>query len=186
MLQPVCAVHGNCLRKLCPVHAGCEFKGFSGDNSPLLVASDSYAALHSCAFRDLDLTVEVFDLSFGGRLQLEDCTFENVRLRRQPPKLVSTSRNDEAACDAPYDDSFKYHADDDDAYDIVHSDILGFGDTPLELIVDNATASDCLRALHEYVILLMSRILLMSCILTIDLLCVSSASKERTFTLNRE
>ena len=52
----------------------------------------------------------------------------------------------------------RYHADDDDAYDIVHSDILGFGDTPLELIVDNATASDCLRALHEYVILLVLRI----------------------------
>ena len=85
------------------MRADCEFLGFQGDQPPLLISTDSYATLSGCAFRDFDISVEVIDVSYGGRLRLEDCTFENVVLRRNPPKFVSTSLNDELTCTPPFD-----------------------------------------------------------------------------------
>lgn len=131
--------------------ADCEFLGFEGDNPLLLITQDSYATLRNCIFRDLDLTVEVFDLSFGGRLWLEECTFQNVLLRRQPPKLVATSLNDEIPCAVPNEDTFKYHSDDDYEYDIVDGDVFEATGAGVDFFVSSSTLSDCLRALHKYV-----------------------------------
>lgn len=127
----------------------CEFVGFKGDNPPLLVSSDSYAAVRNCTFRDMDLSVELFDVSFGGGVHLEDCTFQNIQLRRTPPKYVSTSLNDEFRCDDPYDDFFKYQADDDDYYDITPQ-LVNPDDASAGLYIDSATMSDCLRPLTLY------------------------------------
>lgn len=83
-------------------------------------------------------------MSYGGRLLLEDCTFQNILLRRNPPKLVSTSLNDDLVCKEPFDDSFKYNADDDDAYDIQPT-MLDPEDASKGSYVASGTLSDCLR-----------------------------------------
>lgn len=115
---------------------------------PLLISTDSYAALHTCSFRHLRLAVEVFDVSFGGRLHIENCTFQDVDMTRSPPKYVSTSLNDDVPCQAPFDDAFKYNDDDDDSYDI-RPQPLDFGDPSAGVFVESATLSDCLRPAHE-------------------------------------
>lgn len=121
--------------------------GFEGDNPPLLVTSESFASLSNCTFRDMDLTVEIFDVSFGGSVHLEDCIFQNVQLSRNPPKFVSTSLNDEFACEEPYEQFFKYQPEDDDDYDIIPVPIDP-NDASKGLYVDSATISDCLRPLN--------------------------------------
>ena len=133
----------------CGLLAECEFIGFSGDEPPLLIALDSYGTLQNCSFTDFDLTVEVFDVSYGGRLQLEDCTFQNIQLRRNPPKYVSTTENNHLRCVSPFEDTFKYNADDDDAYDIV-PELLDPADPSAGSYVQSAIISDCLRAINLY------------------------------------
>ena len=128
--------------------AECEFIGFAGDVPPLLISTDSYAALHACAFKDLGLSVEIFDVSFGGRLHLENCTFENLQMTRSPVKYVSTSLNDDVPCQEPFEDSFKYNVDDDDMYDI-RPQPLDFDNPSAGEFVEYATLSDCLRPAHE-------------------------------------
>ena len=115
---------------------------------PLLISTESYAALHACMFKDLALSVEIFDVSFGGRLHLENCTFQNLQLSRNPPKYVSTSLNDEMPCYEPFEDDLKYNADDDDMYDI-RPQPLDFGDPAAGEFVESATLSDCLHPAHE-------------------------------------
>ena len=88
--------------------------------------------------------MEVLDVSYGGHVRLEDCTFDSVVLRRNPPKFVSTSLNDELVCTTPFEDSFKYNADDDDAYDI-HPQLLDPDNPSAGFYIANATLSDCLR-----------------------------------------
>lgn len=112
-----------------------------------MISVDSYATFRGCNFNDLELTVEVFDLSYGGRLRLEDCTFRNVQLGRNPPKYVSTTLNDDLVCMDPLDDLYKYHAEDDDDYDI-ELQRVDASDPSKGLNVQSDTISDCLRAVH--------------------------------------
>ena len=115
---------------------------------PLVISTESYATLHACTFKDLALSVEIFDVSFGGRLHLENCTFQNLQLSRTPPKYVSTSLNDDVQCIEPFEDAFKYNPDDDDMYDI-RPQPLDFGDPTAGEFVESATLSDCLRPAHK-------------------------------------
>lgn len=94
----------------------------------------------------MDLSVEVFDVSYGGRISIEDSTFTNVNLTRDPPKLVSTSMNDDLQCISPEDDYLKYNPEDDDEYDL-ESQPLDPNDLSQGLYVENSTLSDCLRPL---------------------------------------
>lgn len=128
------------------VFADSRFIGFGGTEPPFLIAQETFATFRNCKFEDFDLTVEVFDVSFGGLLHLEQCTFQRILLRQS--KLVSTSLNDEVKCLEPFQDDFLYMSTDDEAYDI-----------PLEQIdpsnpdagmrVTNETLSDCLRARYK-------------------------------------
>lgn len=129
------------------MNADCEFSGFRGDNPPLLIASDSHAAFHSCTFNDLDLSVEIFDVSYGGAVHFQDCEFHNLELRRIPPKFVSTTLNDDLACGIPNTDLFRYHPEDDDYYD-VDPEYIDPNDPSKGLYLDNATMSDCMRPIH--------------------------------------
>ena len=97
-------------------------------------------------FEDFDLSVEVFDVSFGGMLHLEDCAFRNVELRQG--KLVGTSSNDIFPCFPSFIDlNYMYMPADDATYDIPIRR-LDPGNPAAGMHVENATLSDCLR--HAY------------------------------------
>ena len=126
--------------------AGSRFIGFGGAEPPLLVALETFVAFRQCTFEDFDLSAGVFDVSFGGLLHLEDCTFRNVLLRQG--KLVGTSLNDDVSCTNPaIEDDFMYWPEDDVAYDIP-LEPLDPSNPDAGMHVGNATLSDCLR--HAY------------------------------------
>ena len=78
----------------CKLPFGCvgsRFIGFGGAKPPLLVSEETFGAFRQCMFEDFDLSVEVFDVSFGGMLHLEDCAFRNVELRQGKLCLLYTS-----------------------------------------------------------------------------------------------
>lgn len=129
-------------------HADTEFIGFKGTEPPLAIGFESYASFHHCMFQDFDLSVEVFDVSYGGRISLENCTFQNIQLRQNPPKYVSTLANDELRCSEPGSNDFKYYSDDDDAYDIEPQPIDP-NDTSKGLYAASATMSDCLYPVNR-------------------------------------
>ena len=132
----------------CKLPFGCvgsRFIGFEGAEPPLLVADETFGAFRQCTFEDFDLSVEVFDVSFGGLLHLEDCTFRNVELRQG--KLVGTSLNDDFKCNNEWLGDFMYMPADDAAYDIP-LEPLDPGNPAAGMHVGNATLSDCLR--HAY------------------------------------
>lgn len=124
------------------VRADCRFMSFAGGEPPLLVALESFATFRNCEFEDFELTVEVFDVSFGGLLHLDNCTFRNVFLRQK--RLVATTSNDLVPCLEPFQDDFLYLPDDDAAYDIPVEPIVP-GDPEAGMWVSSATISDCLR-----------------------------------------
>lgn len=123
-------------------HADSRFLGFKGSLPPLLISGESFARFHNCTFEDIDLRVEVFDVSLGGMLRLEECYFHNVSLARG--KLVSTTLNDVLACDWPLQKDFFYLPDDDVLYDIPW-DLVDTGNAQGGYFVENETLSDCLR-----------------------------------------
>lgn len=133
--------------------AGCAdtiLRGFGGDAAPLLITSESFATFHNCTFEDFELSVEVFDISFGGLLRVEDCTFRDVVLRRR--KLVSTTANDDVPCSQwggppAFSGVYRYLPGDDERYDI-HPQRLP-GRPAGEFYVTNATLSDCLRGSYR-------------------------------------
>ena len=89
------------------------------------------------------MSVEVFDVSYGGLLRLEDCSFYDVKLRQG--KLVGTTKNDELECsELGLEDEFMYLPEDDAAYDIP-LEPLDPGNPAAGMHVGNATLSDCLR-----------------------------------------
>jgi hypothetical protein len=124
------------------VNADCRFIGFGGSDPPLLISLESFGTFRNCTFEDLQLTVEVIDISFGGLLRLEDCTFHNISLRNK--KLVSTTENDLVRCGRPFDEDFLYLPDDDAAYD-VEMEPIDVANPSAGMRVRNATLSDCLR-----------------------------------------
>ena len=139
-------VHQQQDRKLPFGCAGSRFIGFGGAEPPLLIALETFVAFRQCTFEDLDLSAEVFDVSFGGMLHLDDCTFQNVLLRQG--RLVGTSLNDDAyrvTSGAEYE--FIYFPEDDAAYDIP-LEPLDPENPNAGMHVGNATLSDCLR--HAY------------------------------------
>jgi hypothetical protein len=117
------------------------FRGFSGADPRILISQESFATFHACTFEDINLRTEVFDVSFGGLVRLEDCMFRNV----QTPKLVSTTLNDAASCEKFHYDlrnAYRYQPQDDELYDIQKEELPG---RPGEYVVKNETLSDCLR-----------------------------------------
>lgn len=132
--------------------ADSRFIDFGGTTPPLLISSESFAAFRNCGFERFDLTREVFDVSFGGMLKLQACTFKDIVLRSATRKLVSTTANNYIPCAGdPVDQNFDLsstpqaiffnYPSDDDAYDIqpVPSDASGVE------TVEDAVMSDCLR-----------------------------------------
>jgi hypothetical protein len=113
---------------------------------PILISQESYATFHSCTFEDINLPVEVFDVSFGGLVRLQDCMFRDV----QTPKLVSTTFNDYLECGNlgrwGVSGAFRYRPGDDMLYDIQKEPLP---DRPGEYFVKYETLSDCLRPIFR-------------------------------------
>lgn len=83
----------------------------------MLVSAESFVALQGCHFQNLDLTSELVDVSFGGAVNMQACTFTNCAIPRN--HIVSTSFNDYTPCSAwsPGMAGFLYFPQDDEEYD---------------------------------------------------------------------
>jgi hypothetical protein len=58
----------------------------------LLLLHESRAFFRDSSFRDIELAEEIFDVSFGSSVRLENCTFTNITVPNND--YVSTSYND--------------------------------------------------------------------------------------------
>jgi hypothetical protein len=58
----------------------------------MLLAEGARAHIRNSNFRDLELEQEIFDVSFGSSVRLENCTFTNITVPNND--YVSTSYND--------------------------------------------------------------------------------------------
>jgi hypothetical protein len=58
----------------------------------MLLVDGARAFIHGSSFRDLQLDLEMFDVSFGSAVRLQNCTFTNVTVPDN--EYVSTSLND--------------------------------------------------------------------------------------------
>lgn len=73
-------------------HADTIISTFTGNDAPLAIITGSSAVFRRCSFRDLELKEEVFDVSKGSSVRLENCTFTNITVPDN--EYVSTSYND--------------------------------------------------------------------------------------------
>jgi hypothetical protein len=71
------------------------FSTFTGTNAVFLLIQLARAFIRNSSFRDIDLAQEIFDVSFGSSVRLENCTFTNITVPNND--YVSTSGNDWAA-----------------------------------------------------------------------------------------
>ena len=101
------------------MRADCIFTGWAGSRSPIEAVFAS-ANIRNSVFRNMDLAVEVVDISFGGLTVLSDVLLANVSL--QHGQVVSTTMNDYHVLGLGtgllgYDD-MAYYADFDAHYDV--------------------------------------------------------------------
>jgi hypothetical protein len=68
------------------------FSTFTGLNPLMLLIGGARVNMHRCRFRDFDLARELFDVSYGSAVRLENCTFTNITVPEND--YVSTSAND--------------------------------------------------------------------------------------------
>jgi hypothetical protein len=121
-------------------HADSVFEGFDGRTAPILLSGESYGVFQDCVFRDMILSAEIFDVSFGGSLKVENCVF--VRVSHAERGIVSTSLNDAFRCFN--DKGFQYFLADDAAYDL-ESTPISSNDPSRGFRVRSGMLSDCLR-----------------------------------------
>lgn len=93
--------------------SGCIFSSFTGDSAPLTFVSQARATVRRTAFRDFDLQEEIFDVSIGSSVRLENCTFTNITVPDN--EYVSTSYSDWSTWQG--DVLLTYYPDDDDGPD---------------------------------------------------------------------
>lgn len=122
-------------------HAECIFTDWDGSESPLVCNHESVMHVRNSVFRNMNLNVEVVDVSRAGIVRFEGVLLTNVTLEHGA--VVSTTANDYTTFAPVF-----YTASDDEGedYDVaVVSVSLGersvFGE---EFAVDSATMSDCL------------------------------------------
>jgi hypothetical protein len=81
-----------CFPIFCDCRSDSIFSSFTGSEALMLLVDSARAFIHSSMFRDLELDQEIFDVSFGSAVRLENCTFTNVTVPDND--YVSTSLND--------------------------------------------------------------------------------------------
>lgn len=75
-----------------PVVADAIFSSFTGDTAPLGFISTARVVFRRSSFRDFALSEEIFDVSAGGAVHLDNCTFTNITVPDN--EYISTSYND--------------------------------------------------------------------------------------------
>ena len=128
------------------MHADCIFTDWAGFNSPLTIKFQSVVSVRNTTFRNMNLHVEIADVSFEGIVHFVDVRFANVTL--QHGAVVSTTLNDYHQAIGFY---VTYYADDDADYDVLVSKVPA-GDRGVfqeDFVVANDTMSDCLYLLAE-------------------------------------
>lgn len=118
------------------------FSDWAGFMSPLRINARSVANVRNTVFRNMQLSVEIADVSQTGTARFENVSFANVTL--QHGAVVSTSFNDYTAPAAGYE--VVYYAEDDANYDVEvrrlpHADAGVFG---AEFVIDDDYMSDCI------------------------------------------
>jgi hypothetical protein len=81
-----------CSARECKCGADTIFSTFTGSDAPLLLVQSARVLIRSSSFRDFDLSEEIFDVSKGSSVRLENCTFTNITVPDN--EYVSTSYND--------------------------------------------------------------------------------------------
>ena len=132
-------------------HADCVFTDWAGFLSPLTVKFKSVGTVRNSTFRNMNLEVEIADVSFEGIVHFEEARLANVTLSKG--NIVSTSLNDYQQAIGFY---LSYYADDDAEYDVLVSAVPR-GETGVfgeEWVIRNDTASDCIYLLSDPGVLL--------------------------------
>ena len=126
------------------VHADCIFTDWAGFHSPLTIKFQSVMSVRNTIFRNMNLHVEIADVSFEGIVHFEDVRFANVTLEHGA--VVSTTLNDYQQAIGFY---VNYYADDDAEFDVQVSPVLPSeqGVFAEDFVVVNDTMSDCVYLL---------------------------------------
>ena len=122
------------------MHADCIFTDWTGFGSPISVRFQSIANIERTTFRNVDLAVEIADVSGEGAVRFADARFANVTL--QHGKVVSTTANDYQQAQGY---CLLYYAEDDAAYDVDLEPVPPEERGPLgeEFRIAEAVMSDC-------------------------------------------
>lgn len=124
------------------------FSDWDRELSPLRVAFRSVAAVRNTVFRNMRLSSEVADVSYGGTVHFNNTAFANVSLARG--HVVSTTASDyESPFVGVY---FRSYAEDDAAYDVdvaplPRADAGVFG---AEFEIADDLMSDCMYMVTQY------------------------------------
>ena len=135
------------------MRADCIFTDWAGSRSPIQALFTS-ANIRNSVFRNMDLTVEIVDISFGGFTVLNGVLLANVSL--QHGQVVSTTMNDYEMMGSSPDSlelvGMTYYADFDADYDVLVTNapshqrsMFGAG-----WYVEHSAMTDCIpEAVHE-------------------------------------
>ena len=124
--------------------ADCIFTDWAGFHSPLTIKFQSVVSVRNTTFRNMNLHVEIADVSYEGIVHFEDVRFANVTLEHGA--VVSTTLNDYQQAIGFY---LTYYADDDANYDMqVYPVPQGArGVFAEDFVVVNEMMSDCVYLL---------------------------------------
>lgn len=106
-------------------HADCIFTSWSGASSPITL-TDSTANVRNSVFTNIDIPLELVDISFGGLVRFESVILANVSIHSG--HVVSTTSNDYASVfstplhsahsESDERQALYYYNEDDTAYDV--------------------------------------------------------------------
>lgn len=160
MWDPPCAAGFACLHQiggdvcfelsgqdeLCGMHADCIVTDWAGDVAPLLITSLGVGVVRNTTFRNMQLSVEIADVSQAGAVHFEGVGLANVTLAKGA--IVGTTSSD-------YDISFldnqiTYYAEDDADFDVTPQPVppASRGVFAEDFVLVNETMSDCINLLY--------------------------------------
>lgn len=132
--------------RLLMVTADCIFMDWRGAYSPLNIRNGA-ASVVNTDFRNMRLSVEIADVSYGGAVRFRNTALANVDL--QQGAVVSTTTNDYNIYDGPLElegYEWEYLPEDDDGFDVKFKQVPPGkqGMSGVEFIISDATMSDCI------------------------------------------
>eukprot|EP00892_Ulva_mutabilis_P004144 jgi/Ulvmu1/2100/UM125_0004.1 len=119
----------------------CIFNEWAGLQSPISIHYQAVTNIVDSVFRNMHLSVEIADVSYGSTVRFQNVLFANVTLEHG--HVVSTTANDYHG--ATYDGQY-YYASDDSAYDVDVAEVAP-GDRGMwgaDYVVVDDLLSDCI------------------------------------------